>query len=380
MLVIATAIGWLFVACALIGACYAVASARAVEQFFITPAPGATHCPPVTVLKPLHGAERGLAENLEGFCAQDYPSAVQILFGVQDARDPAIAVVEALRKKHPDLDITIIVGTHRAASNPKIANLVTMFPHAKHDILVHSDSDIGVPARYLRNIVGALDQPGIGAVTCCYTGRASPRFWSRMSAMGIDYQFLPAVVYGVGIGLATPCFGSTIGLRKSLLTEIGGFAAFGERLADDYEIGRAIRARGYRIALPPFVVTHSSNEGSAGDLFRHELRWARTIRGIDALGHLGSVLTHPVPLAILGALLLGFSYPVTLVLAVAIASRLWLKHRIDHVLGVSGLSSWLLVQRDVLSFIVFLSSFFVRQVDWQGRRYKVHPSGTLVRD
>ena len=164
------------------------------------------------------------------------------------------------------------------------------------------------PAHYLRSIVGALAQPGVGAVTCCYTGRASARFWSRMSAMGIDYHFLPAVLYGVGIGLATPCFGSTIAVRKSVLAEIGGFAAFGERLADDYEIGRAIRARGYRIALPSFVVTHSSNEDSAGDLFRHELRWARTIRAIDGLGHMGSLITHPVPLAILGALLLGFSY------------------------------------------------------------------------
>jgi ceramide glucosyltransferase len=201
-----------------------------------------------------------------------------------------------------------------------------------------------------------------------------------MSAMGIDYQFLPAVLYGVGIGLAAPCFGSTIAVRKSVLAEIGGFAAFGERLADDYEIGRAIRARGYRIALPPFVVTHSANEDSASDLFRHELRWARTIRGIDGLGHLGSLITHPVPLAILGALLLGFSAPALLAILAAITARLWLKHRIDRVLGISGLSPWLLVQRDVLSFIVFISSFFIRQVDWQGRRYKVRARGTLVRD
>jgi ceramide glucosyltransferase len=380
MFVFATAIGWLLVACAGIGACCAVASVRAVERFFRTPSPAETDHPPVTVLKPLHGAERGLAENLESFCAQDYPSAVQILFGVQDARDPAIAIVKALQEKHPQLDLTLITGTYREASNPKIANLITMLPHAKHDVLILSDSDIRVRVRYLRNIVDALGQPGIGAVTCCYTGRASARFWSRMSAMGTDYHFLPAVLYGVGIGLATPCFGSTIGLRKSILAEIGGFAAFGERLADDYEIGRAIRARGYRIALPPLVVTHSSNENSAAELFRHELRWARTIRAIDGLGHMGSLVTHPVPLAILGAVLLGFSYPATLALVAALTARLWLKHRIDRVLGISGLSSWLLVQRDVLSFMVFISSFFIRQVDWQGRRYKVRAHGTLVRD
>src|ERR1700704_1385615 len=143
MLVFATAIGWLLVGCAGIGACYAVASARAVDQFFRTPGPEEADHPPVTVLKPLHGAERGLTENLEGFCAQDYPAAVQILFGVQDARDPAIAWVEGLRKKHPHLDIALIVSS-RIASNPKIANLIGMFPHAKHDVLILSDSDIGV--------------------------------------------------------------------------------------------------------------------------------------------------------------------------------------------------------------------------------------------
>src|SRR5258706_6884091 len=150
MLVFATALGWFLVACALIGACYAVASARAVERFFKTPGLMEADHPPVTVLKPLHGAEPGLAENLEGFCAQDYPSAVQIVFGVQDARDPAIAIVKALQQKHQHLDIALIVGTTRQASNPKIANLMSMLPHAKYGVLVLSDSDIGVPADYLR--------------------------------------------------------------------------------------------------------------------------------------------------------------------------------------------------------------------------------------
>src|SRR5258708_38136404 len=124
MLVFATAIGWFLVACALIGAGYAAASARAVERFFKTPNPTEADHPPVTVLKPLHGAEPGLAENLESFCSQDYPSAVQILFGVQDTKDPAIGIIEALQEKHPHLDIAVVVGTYREAANPKVANLI----------------------------------------------------------------------------------------------------------------------------------------------------------------------------------------------------------------------------------------------------------------
>src|SRR5262249_22960959 len=154
------------------------------------------------------------------------------------------------------------IGSRRVASNPKISNLIHMLPAAKHETLVLSDSDIRVPADYLRKVVETLKRPSTGAVSCLYRGMALDSFWCKMAAVGIDYQFLPSVVYGVSAGLAAPFFGSTIAIRKSTLAEIGGFEAFGDKLQDDYELGRAVRARGHGVSLAPVIVSHRCAETS----------------------------------------------------------------------------------------------------------------------
>ncbi len=366
-------------AAALIGAVYGLISVRVAQRFFKSASPVAAQCPPVTLMKPLSGAEPGLRENLETFCTQNYPSAVQMVFGVQAADDPAIKIVDELRAAHPDVEIGLIVGPRREGFNPKVSNLIGMLSSAKHEVLVVSDSDIAVPADYLRTIVGALEQPEVGAVTCFYKGVATSNFWFKMAAMGIDYQFLPNAVFAVAAGLALPCFGSTIGLRKSVLREIGGFEAFEDRLADDYAIGAAIRSGGYRMAYPPIILSHTCSETTGKELFEHELRWSRTVRSIAGAGHAGSVVTHVMPLALLGALLLAFSYPAVATLAAAVTARLMQKRQVDRLLGRRGPSSWLLPGRDMLSFAVFLSSFLTKQVDWRGLRYQVKPSGVLTR-
>jgi ceramide glucosyltransferase len=188
------------------------------------------------------------------------------------------------------------------------------------------------------------------------------------------------VVFGLAHGLAHPCFGSTIALKKSVLAEIGGFEAFRDRLADDYEMGKAIRSRGYTIALPPLAVAHTCAETSLAALFRHELRWARTIRAVDRIGYAGSAVTHALPLALLGAACLGFSYEGLTVIVAILCARLHLKQRIDRILGREGPPFWLLPLRDVLSFVVFIGSFFAVRVDWRGQPYRVHPDGVLARD
>jgi ceramide glucosyltransferase len=372
-------LGWIFVAAALFGAVYALVSVRVMQRFFKSASPLASQCPPVTLLKPLNGAEPGLHENLATFCTQDYLGAVQIVFGVQALDDPAIKIVDELRAAYPNVEIHLVVGPRSEGFNPKVSNLIAMIPSAKHEVLILSDSDIGVPANYLRTIMGALEQPLVGAVTCFYKGAAGDNFWSRLAAMGIDYQFLPNAVFAVAAGLALPCFGSTIGVKKSVLREIGGFEAFEDRLADDYAIGAAIRSRGYRLAYPPIILAHSCSERTMRDLFEHELRWSRTVRSIAGAGHAGSMVTHVLPLALLGALLLGFSYSAVAVLGAAATARLVQKSQMDRRLGQRGPSLWLLPGRDILSFAVFISSFFTKEVDWRGLRYQVKPSGVLSR-
>ena len=200
-----------------------------------------------------------------------------------------------------------------------------------------------------------------------------------MSALAIDAHFLPNVLVGLRSGLATPCFGSTIAMRRGDLDAIGGFAAFADVLADDYAIGASLRARNLTIAITRFLVGHSCAESSLAEVWRHDLRWARTIRAVDPKGYVGSAVTHPLPFALLAA---ATGAPAAgLALAVlAIACRIMLLHGIVRSYGLAAPPYWLVPLRDLLSFAVFAWGFCARELTWRGRRYRVRADGVLTAD
>jgi ceramide glucosyltransferase len=288
--------------------------------------------------------------------------------------------VEAVKREYPQVEITLVIDPRRSGSNPKIANLMNMMGSVKHDVLVLSDSDIGVAPGYLRGVISALQQDGVGAVSCCYLGKALDNVWSKLSAMGIDYQLLPGALFGLASGLAAPCFGATIAMHRETLAELGGFEALRDVLADDYELGRAVRARGHRVVFPPVMVFHTCTDRSAGELLRHELRWARTIRTVVPQAHLASGVAHAVPLAALGVILTGFSPAGLLVLGAVVGIRLFQKDRLDRAFGTQGFPVSLLFLRDIVSFWVFVSSYFTRQVDWRGDKYRVDLEGSMTHE
>jgi ceramide glucosyltransferase len=370
-------LGWSLAALALCGAVYTVLAAVLAGRY----APRRKHVAlspqAVTVLKPLHGAEPHLEDNLATFFAQDYPAPFQLVFGVQDENDPAIEVVERLRARYPGVEVALVVDGRRHGSNAKISNLINMQAAARHNVLILSDADIAVPSRYLDRVAAALRPKKVGAVTCLYTGWAGAGLGSQLCAMGIDYQFLPNAVLSIVLGLAKPCFGSTIAIKRAVLNKIGGLQAFAGFLADDYEIGRAVRAKGYRIAIPRFVVRHACNETNVEEWLAHELRWARTLRVVAPAGHVCSIITHAIPLALLGTILSGFSLFAGACLVTTLAARAVLKWRIDRLYGCNGGPLWLLPARDVLSFGVFLISLFGGSVEWQGSRLRVEQNGAL---
>ncbi|HSS13888.1 MAG TPA: bacteriohopanetetrol glucosamine biosynthesis glycosyltransferase HpnI [Rhizomicrobium sp.] len=373
-------IGWGLAAIALVGTAYTLLAAVLVGRFMQAPQRPTPHSPPVTILKPLHQGEPDLSRNLETFFAQNYDGDVQIVFGVHDERDPAIAVVQSLQAKYPCRDTAIVIDAALYGANAKVSNLINMLPAARHDTLVLSDSDIAVGSRWLAQVTAALARPGVGIVTCLYTGEPANhghKLWSSLAAMSTSYTFLPNAVLGTSLGLAAPCFGSTIALRRETLDEVGGFAAFADQLADDYEMGRAVRGKGYTLAIPAMGVGHTAAENSALELFRHELRWTRTIRLVSPAGHLGSFVTHGFAFALLAAIFLGFN-PVSLgILGAALAARLVLKSRIDGHFGTYAGPYWLMPLRDLLSFAVFLVSLSGETVHWRGTHFAVEPSGAM---
>jgi ceramide glucosyltransferase len=339
--------------------------------------------PGVTVLKPLHGDEPGLFDNLTSFCIQNYPGRIQIVCGVQDAADNAVAVVERVRKARADRDVDLVIETKVHGLNRKVSNLVNMTPRIRHDVVVLADSDMRVDPDYLSRVIAALEEPGIGAVTCLYYGVAVTGIWARLCALLINAQFLPSVVVGLALGLARPCFGSTLALRRETLAEIGGFKAFADCLADDYAIGEALRAHGCKISIPPFGVAHICTQTSPGELWRHQLRWARTIRSIDPVGYAGSIVGHAFPWALIAALVGAGSIallPAIGIAMVSIACRMALVRQVERAYALLPQANWLVPACDLLSFVVFVFSFLGWEISWKGRRIRMVAGGAWMAD
>ena len=364
--------GWLsvlFSIGAVLGCAYALLAAWIAGQCGRTAILPAASYPAVTILKPLYGAEPHLYSSLAGFCVQDYPSPVQIVFGVADPADPAIATVRALIAAYPEADLKLVICSRQHGANRKVSNLINMYAEARHEVLVISDSDIVVDRDYLRTIAASLGQPGVGIVTLLYGGIPAAGLWSEFAAAAIDYHFLPNVLVGLKLGLAKPCFGSTIAIHRSTLAAVGGLETVADYLADDYALGALVRIAGLTVAIPSATVMHVCTERSLRELLVHELRWARTLRAIDPPGYAGLAITHALPLAILGAVLGGMTWASVALIAAALACRYILQLMIDLILHRQRRLSWRGPMRDALSFAIYVASFFGNAVQWHGHRY-----------
>ena len=325
--------------------------------------------PPVSILKPLKGIDPAMWESFCSHCEQDYPE-YQLIFGVSDSTDPAIALVQRLQQQYPRRDIQLVVGDQALGTNTKVSTLAQMVPAARHDVLLVNDSDIRVAPGYLRSVISPLADYSVGLVTCLYRGVAAGTLGSRLEALGISTDFVPGVLSakflegGLRFGL-----GSTLAFRRSDLQAVGGFEALADYLADDYELGRRIAGTGKRVALADIVVDTFLPAYSVSQFIQHQLRWSRTIRDARRWGYVGLLLTFGVPwalatlLATRGAgwawLLLALTVAVRL--AVAFGSALAVLRDRQILRDV-----FLLPLRDLIAPVVWALSFAGNQISWRG--------------
>jgi ceramide glucosyltransferase len=368
----------LCVAGATAGVLYNIVAAFLVLKFPRAPMPSHGPFPDVTILKPLHGSEPGLFSRLASFCDQTYPAAIQLVCGAQSASDEALKMAQLIAKVRPNVRTEISVSNELVGSNRKISNLVGMQRLSAHDFIIVSDSDIIVDAHFVASIVSELEQPEVGAVSCTYYGSAAGGVWARISALHINAQFLPNVIVALTFRAVKPCFGSAIALRKSTLERIGGLSAFADELADDFAIGKAIRSLGLEVVVPRFAVGHVCFERSFRSLWERHLRSSRTIRSIDPIGYMGLLFMHPFMLAAVAAVT-GTQYAGLLV-ACALASRMILTSCVERSFRLPHQPAWVLLAHDVISFAVFVSSFFGSRIGWRGYSYKILQDGTIEKD
>lgn len=333
--------------------------------------------PPLTVLKPLCGNEPQLYECLRSFCAQDY-APLQIICGLAAPDDPAAEIVRRLVREYPERDIALVVDGTFHGSNPKVSNLINMVAMAKHDVLVISDSDVCLDGHdFLLRVTASLSDPRVGAVTCLYRGHPDIGFTNTLGVLHIDDWYFPQTLIWERLTAVDFCFGPVTAVRREAIDRIGGLRVLADCAADDHMLGRLIARSGYRVELSRAVADTVVVEDFRS-LLRRELRWARTIRATQPLGHAASIVTHTLPI-ILGLVALHPSALGGSVLGVVLLLRLILRAIVQRRLhGNRPARLWLAPLREMLCFFVWLASYAGRGIVWRGNAFAIAPNGTLL--
>jgi ceramide glucosyltransferase len=339
--------------------------------------------PPVSVLKPVHGNESRLKENIESFFRQDYP-AYEILFAADESDDAALPVIREICERYPHIPSRILI-----TGQPPWPSVLTYCFHrlteiAAHDILVTSDSDVEVGPNYLREVVPALLDPQVGAVTCVSRGKSAGGLWSAFNGIGMSAEFVAGVLIanlleGMKFGL-----GPTVAHTKDSIARIGGYAAIREYLSTDFVVGNFIQKAGYRVVLSSHVVDHVSPPMTFRQMWERQLRWAMGTRYSRPKGHLGTGLTFAVPYGILGliaASLLGHPWVGVALFAASLLNRMaecwfvgWCAAR-DPVAR-----RWVLLYplRDLHGFIIWCASYLFKRSLWRDNNYVLLKGGKLI--
>jgi ceramide glucosyltransferase len=364
-----------------IAAIYHLLSILAVRHYFRTaPAIADGECLPATILVPLCGVDFDAYGNYVTFCHQEYPQ-FQIVFGVQDERDPATTVVRQLMADFPTCDIRLVVSANTLGENRKISNLHNMLAAARYDHIVIVDSDIRVDRSFLRSMVPHLNDPRVGLVTCFYRADQAHNWVSRLEAIEITAEFLPGVVVARAMEGMTFALGAAMATTTATLRDVGGFQAIADYLADDYMLGHLVHKAGYEVRLVPYVVETVLGPMGFVPMLIHQIRWARVKRVCRPGGYLGLIVTYGTAFALMAAIMAkGAPIPLTM-LAIVVGTRFlvgWLVGYRSFGDEIVKRYLWLIPVRDLLSFLIWCVSLTGRSIEWRGKTFEIARDGKMI--
>ncbi|MFO0141095.1 MAG: bacteriohopanetetrol glucosamine biosynthesis glycosyltransferase HpnI [Aphanizomenon sp.] len=337
--------------------------------------------PPVTILKPLCGIDQGTYTNLASFCQQNYPQ-YQIIFSVRSSTDPSIEVIEKLIQQFPEIDINLLVKDQIIGANLKISNLANAVTIAKYDILVIADSDIRVGSEYLKTVIQPLQDQKVGVVTCLYRSTAQG-IATILEAICTATDFQVGILVSKQLEGIKFALGSTIVIRKTTLTKIGGFAAVADYLADDYQLGYLPTQIGEKVVLSNYIVEHGLGHSSLLDSINRQIRWARCIRVSRPWGYGGLIFTFGTISSLLLLITNSGSIFSWLVFSITFSMRLIMAWLIGVKLlndSVTKKYFWLIPFADIVRFIIWCCGFFGNTIKWRGTKFKLVKDGKLEID
>lgn len=344
------------------------------------PAAGADSAPSVSILKAVKGADHGTAEALATWLTQDHAGAVEILFGVESLEDPGVPVIRDLLARHPRANARLVECPLRLGPNRKVSNLAQMARLARGEFVVLGDADVAAAPDLVGQMLLAFRDPGIGLVHCLYRYADAPDLATRWEAFAVNADFWSQVLQNQTLAPLDYALGAAIAVRRVDLDRIGGFEALGEYLADDNRLGRLIVGLGKRTRLCPIVVDCRVAPSDWGAVWRHQLRWAVTIRVCQGLPYFFSVLANGTFWALLwmglsrtpGALWAGGALVVFRIVQGLLLESRFTRRRPDWS------SAWLVPTKDLIQVVLWFSAFLQRDVVWRGARFRVLRDGRLI--
>ncbi len=355
--------------------------------------------PPVTILKPLTGADTETRSCLESWFTQDYLQPVQILFGVASDEDPVCPVIRELIAAYPRSGAQLILCSESLGANAKVSTLAQLHRLTRHDVIVISDADVRVPPDFLTNMVSPLRDRATTLITCFYCLPNPATLAMQWEAIAVNADFWSQVLQAQSLKPLDFALGAAIATRRRQLDAVGGFEALADFLADDYQLGNRIARQGGAIVISPVVVECREAPKNWKQVWRHQLRWGRTIRACRPLSYFLSILGNATlwpllwmfaelpsvtmtPRTFPGGSLLQTSWPpgvtsfvaflaVRVLIAVNLQSRLT-RSPVHH-----G-SIWLVPIKDLLGAAIWALSLLGNRVEWRGQCYRVLPGGKLA--
>jgi ceramide glucosyltransferase len=344
---------------------------------------GGDFTPPVSVFKPLHGAEPGLEAHLATFFEQDYPK-YEILFGARVASDLGLEAARRVAARYPHVSVKFVLTGEPWQINAKVCTLELMEKAAAHDIFIISDSDVRVTRNYLREVVAPFDDEKVGAVTCLYRGVAEQGLWAKLEAAGMSVEMTAGVLAADLMEGMQFTLGPTMAARRSCVREMGGFSTLGAYCADDFLLGNKIAANGHTVVLSTHVIDHVVLNSDFVDSQKHQIRWMKSTRFSRPTGHFGTSLTFSVLfglLACFAAMLLHHPVIGLGVLAYSVIARVVLALVVGTVVVEDRRvmpMALLYPLRDLLGFFYWAASYGSREIVWRNQVYELAPGGLML--
>jgi ceramide glucosyltransferase len=340
--------------------------------------------PPVSILKPLHGTEPDLEDNLTRFFDIDYPE-YEIIFCARHDTDTGLQMAKRVASQYPEVRARFITCGEPQFPNAKMWSMTALARAAEYDTLVTSDADARVSRDYLRRMVQELADPTRELASCLYIGRTNGGFAAQLDAVGKSVEMSGGIFVADLVERGTRfALGVSMVLRRGAFLKAGGYEDLGQYYAEDFVLGNRLAEQGYGVRMANYVVRLMVLPQSFRRSFTDQLRWMKSTRRSRPAGHLGTGLTYAVPFGLVG-LIWGVcsGHPVGgLLWLLAMCINRWLMAAVVlWALEDGQATKPILIYplRDLLGFVVWAASYIGSNTHYHGGTYSIGPDGRFRR-